>query len=188
MAVVAVLGAACGGGDDSATERLIEEQTGENVEIDSEGGGMSIQTEDGSMSIDEDGNIVITDDQGETITGNAGGEDGDFNIQSEDGEFSLDSGGEIPPEWPGDVPEPSGIAELTAATQSSADDLTISLTGQADKGFVDDYASTLEDAGFVESSAFEDDTNVTRVLDNGSWTVAITLTGEQVGVTLLPAG
>jgi hypothetical protein len=188
LASTALLAGACGGGGESGAEKLIEQQTGGNVEIDSDGGGMSIETEDGSMTVDEDGNFVVTDDQGKTVTGNADGEGGDYTIQSEDGEYSLDSGGDIPDEWPDDVPEPSGIAELTAGVQSSGDATVVTLTGQADKDFVAEYGSQLEDAGFAQSAAYEDGASVNQILDNGTWTVAINLTGNEVVVNLFPTG
>jgi flagellar basal body rod protein FlgG len=81
---IALLAASCGGGAESGIEKLIEQQSGADVDLDSDG-GFSVQTEEGAgMTIDEDGNFVITDENGEVITGNAD-EDGNFTIESEEG-------------------------------------------------------------------------------------------------------
>jgi hypothetical protein len=51
--------------------------------------------------------------------------------------------------------------------------LAITVTGQADESFVDDYGSTLEDNGFERTSNFESDANITRVFENETWTVSV---------------
>jgi len=75
---------------DSITEAVIESQTGEDVEVESDG----------------DGNMVIKGENGEEININvdADGEGGSFSIKGEDGEeasFSTDA--EIPDDFPSSV-------------------------------------------------------------------------------------
>lgn len=192
LAITAVAAlSACDSAAESGLERLIESQGGGDVDLDLDGdGGFSIQTEEGGMSIDEDGNFVITDASGSVVTGNAS-EEGGFSAESEDGSFRVDVSGEIPEEWPGDVPRPDGVTELSATVQQTADELAISLTGQAGGSFVEDYASTLESAGYEQTSSFESQDNQTRVLENGTWTLSINSfaagDSSQVAVTLFPA-
>jgi flagellar basal body rod protein FlgG len=183
---------ACGDSTESGVEELIESQGNGDVDVDLEGdGGFSVQTEEGGMSIDEDGNFVITDADGSVVTGNADSESGEFTAESEDGSFRIDASGEIPEEWPSDVPSPEGIEGASATVTQSATELAITVTGQADESFVDDYSSTLEDAGYEQTSNFESDANVTRVYENDAWTVSINSFPDgdtsQVAVSLFPS-
>ena len=79
---------ACGDSGEQGVEELIEQQSGGDVDINTDDGGIAIQTEDGSMTVDEDGNFVVTDENGETITGNADSDDGSMTVEGEDGSFS----------------------------------------------------------------------------------------------------
>ncbi len=182
----------CGNATESGIEELIESQGEGDVDIDLDGGGdgFSVQTEDGGMSIDEDGNFVITDADGSTVTGNADSETVRFTAESEDGSFRIDASGEVPEEWPSDVPSPEGIEGASSTVTQSATELAITVTGQAGESFVDDYGSTLEDNGFERTSNFESDANITRVFENETWTVSInSFPGEdtsQVAVSLFP--
>jgi hypothetical protein len=193
--VLAVVGAvalsACDSAAESGVERLIESQAGGNVDLDLDGdGGFSIQTEEGGITIDEDGNFVVTDQSGEVVTGNAS-EDGGFRAESEDGSFRIDTSGEIPEEWPDDVPQPGGIDELTSSVQRFGDELGIILGGQAKKTFLEDYASALEAAGFEQTSSFDSQDAASRVMENGTWSVSINSFSDgdkaQVGVNLFAA-
>jgi hypothetical protein len=183
---------ACGNSTESGVEQLIESQGGGDVDLDLDGdGGFSVQTEEGGMSIDEDGNFVITDADGSVVTGNADSESGEFTAESEDGSFRIDASGEIPEEWPSDVPSPEGIEGASSTVTQSSTELAITVTGQAGESFVDDYGSTLEDNGFERTSSFESDANITRVYENGTWTVSVNSfpDGEssQIAVSLFPA-
>jgi flagellar basal body rod protein FlgG len=183
---------ACGNATESGIEQLIESQGDGEVDIDLDGGdgGFSVQTEEGGMSIDEDGNFVITDADGSVVTGNADSETGGFTAESEDGSFRIDASGEIPEEWPSDVPSPEGIEGASSTVTQSATELAITVTGQAGESFVDDYGSTLEDDGFEQTSSFESDANITRVFENETWTVSVNSFPDgdtsQVAVSLFP--
>jgi len=143
------------------------------------------------MSIDEDGNFVITDADGSVVTGNVGGDEGSFTAESDDGSFRVDASGEIPEEWPSDVPRPEGIEGASATVTQSATELAITVTGQTGESFVDEYGSALEDAGYERTSNFESDANVTRVFENGTWTVSVNSFPDgdatQIAVSLFPA-
>ena len=183
---------ACGNATESGVERLIESQGDGEVDVDLDGdGGFSVQTEEGGMSIDEDGNFVITDADGSVVTGNADSETGEFTAESEDGSFRIDASGEIPEEWPSDVPSPEGLEGASSTVTQSATELAITVTGQAGESFVDDYGSTLEDNGFERTSSFESDANITRVFENETWTVSVnSFPGgdtSQVAVSLFPS-
>ena len=183
---------ACGDATETGIEKLIESQGGGdvNLDLDSEG-GFSVQTEEGGMSIDEDGNFVITDANGSVVTGNADSETGEFTAESEDGSFRVDASGEIPEEWPSDVPRPDGIEAASSTVTQSPTELAITITGQAGESFVDDFGSALEADGFEQTSSFESDANITRVFENGTWTVSVNSfpgeDGTQVAVSLFPA-
>jgi len=192
-AVALAIGVAgCGSSSENSVEKLIESQSGGDVDVDLSGDdGFSIQTEDGSMSMDADGNFVITDADGSVVTGNAGTEDGSFSAESDDGSFRVDASGEIPEEWPSDVPQPEGIDAASATVTQSATELAITVTGQAGDSFVDDYGSALEDAGYERTTNFESDANVTRVFENDTWTVSVNSFPDgdmtQVAVSLFPS-
>jgi hypothetical protein len=173
LAIGAVSLSACGKAAELGTEQLIESQSGGDVDLDLNGdGGFSVETEDGSMTIDENGNFVVTDESGEVVTGNAN-EDGDLNVESEDGEFRIDSSGEVPDEWPADVPRPDAIDGATSSIQNSSDMLAISVTGSAAEDFFADYGSALEAAGFEETSSFTADTTVNHTYENAEWVVNV---------------
>jgi hypothetical protein len=183
---------ACGDATESGVEQLVESQGGGDVDLDLDGdGGFAVQTEEGGMSIDEDGNFVITDADGSVVTGNADSDTGGFTAESEDGSFRIDASGEIPEEWPSDVPSPEGIEGASSTVTQSTTDLAITVTGQAGQSFVDAYGSTLEDNGFEQASNFESDANITRVFENETWTVSINSFPDgdtsQVAVSLFPS-
>ena len=183
---------ACGDATESGVEQLIESQGGGDVDLDLDGdGSFSVQTEEGGMSIDEDGNFVITDADGTAVTGNADSESGGFTAESEDGSFRVDASGEIPSEWPSDVPSPEGIEGASSTITQSATELAITVTGQAGESFVDAYGSTLEDNGFEQTSNFESDANITRVFESETWTVSVNSFPDgdtsQVAVSLFPS-
>jgi hypothetical protein len=180
-AAFALVLSSCGNATETGLEQLIESQGGGNVDLDLDGdGGFSIETEEGGMRIDEDGNFVITDADGNVVTGGADTETGEFNVESEDGSFSSGSTTELPEEWPGDVPEPNGLAIASATVIGSNDEQSITVSGSVDgDGFVDSYASALESAGFTEDSTFRSDGTINNVYSNDEWTVGLIYFGDQ---------
>jgi hypothetical protein len=191
---IALLAASCGGGAESGIEKLIEQQSGADVDLDSDG-GFSVQTEEGAgMTIDEDGNFVITDENGEVITGNAdedgnftieseegtitgGEEDGEFSVEGEDGSLTISSGTEMPSEWPSVVPQPDDFLITTSSVIGTGDDLLVSLVGTSTRDvpdFLEYYGDTLVSAGFEQTASFESEGNVLRVYSNDTWEVTVT--------------
>jgi len=174
---------ACESAGEAGLEKLIESESGGDVSLDlNADGGISMQTEDGGMSIDENGNLVVTDADGSVVTGNIDAETGDVSIQSEDGSFSSGSTTELPDEWPGEIPEPTGLA-ITSATVIGSDTeqaFTVIGTVAGDgAGFVESFASALEDAGFNEDSTFTSDGTINNVYSNATWSVSVAYYGEQ---------
>ncbi|MFN3258071.1 MAG: hypothetical protein ACE37B_20525 [Ilumatobacter sp.] len=95
LAVVALIGTACGGEStqEAALERLIESESGEDIDLDFDGdGGFSVQTEDGefSMNIDEDGNVQFQSDEGSGEFSSDGDGGGELTFEGEDGSASVD--------------------------------------------------------------------------------------------------
>lgn len=195
-ALVLVAGAtvltACGDSGEQGVEELIEQQSGGDVDINTDDGGIAIQTEDGSMTIDEDGNFVVTDENGETITGNADSDDGSMTVEGEDGSFSGGATTELPDEWPSDVPAPDGLTIASAFVVSDTGSDAITVSGTVDgEEFLDDYGSQLEDAGFDSTSEFKSDGTANRVYSNDAWTVGINYvedeSGNQVTISVFAA-
>ncbi len=172
----------CEKASETGLEKLIESQSGGNVDLDLNGdNGFSVQTEEGGMSIDENGNFVITDANGSVLTGNADSETGEFSMESEDGSFSSGATTELPEEWPREIPEPNGLAIASATVIGSSTDQVFNVVGTVDdgEGFVKSYASALESAGFNEDSTFTSDGTINNVYSNDDWTVGIFYLGDQ---------
>jgi hypothetical protein len=171
---------ACGNATETGVEKLIESQSGGDVDLDLNGdGGFSVQTEEGGMSIDEDGNFVITDANGSVVTGNADSDTGDFVVESEDGSFSSGSTTELPEEWPTEIPEPDDLAIASASVIASDTEQAITVTGTADdEGFVESYGGVLQSAGFDEQSTFTSGDTINNVYTNDEWTVGVIYFGE----------
>lgn len=183
---------ACGDSGEQGVEELIEQQSGGDVDIDTDDGGIAIQTEDGSMTVDEDGNFVVTDENGETITGNADSDDGSMTVEGEDGSFSGGATTELPDEWPSDVPAPDGLTIASAFVVSDTGSDAITVSGTVDgEEFLDDYGSQLEDAGFDSTSEFKADGTANRVYSSDVWTVGINSvedeSGNQVTISVFAA-
>jgi hypothetical protein len=193
VAVAAVAMSACGDSAESGLEKAIEQQSGGNVDINTDDGGFSIETEDGSMTVDADGNFVITDENGETITGNADGDTGSVDVEGEDGSFSGGATTELPDEWPSDVPTPDGLTIASAFVVSDTGYDAITVSGTADgEAFLDEYGSQLEAAGFESTSEFTADGNVNRVYSSDAWTVGLNYiedeSGNQITISLSSTG
>jgi len=122
---------------------------------------------------------IIESEGGGDVDIDLNGDDG-VSIQTEDGSFSSGATTELPEEWPGDVPEPDGLAITNAAVIGSGTEQAISVTGTVDgDGFVESYASALESAGFNEDSTFESDGAISNVYSNANLTVGVVYSGDQ---------
>lgn len=195
LAALTLTFSGCGKAAETGVEKLIESETGGDVDLNLDGdgdGGFSVQTEEGGMKVDADGNFVITDADGSVITGRADSETGEFSMESNDGGFRVDNSGDIPGEWPDDVPRPDGVKGASATVSQGEDGLAITFTGQIDASFVNKYSSALESAGYKRTSNFESDANITRVYENETWTVSVNSfpngDGGQVAVSIFPVG
>lgn len=122
---------------------------------------------------------VIESETGGDVDVDLDGDDG-VSIQTEDGSFSSGATTELPEEWPGDVPEPDGLAITSAAVIGSGTERAINVTGTVDdEGFVESYGSALEAAGFNEDSTFESDGTISNVYSNDNFTVGVVYAGDQ---------
>lgn len=95
LGAVALVGTACGGSSEDSIEELIEQNSGEDVDIDFGEDGFSVQTEDGEFSIevDEDGSFTFDSDDGSGSfdADGEGGGDFTFDGDGESGDISVDT-------------------------------------------------------------------------------------------------
>ena len=202
LAGAALLLAACGDSNSSerAIEEILEDATGQDAEIDLSDGEIRVQTEDGEVEInidEEDGSFEMSVDGSQVVDAQVDGDDGEINIQTEDGEATIDvdgegdgsleitgedggtaidvntSSGEIPEEWPDEVPEPDGLAIENSSTFASGDDIVLSVTGTADQEWVEDYGAAVESAGFDESSRMETQDSLNLFYEGNGWVVTV---------------
>ena len=165
----------CGAIAEEIVEQAVESESGESVEIDfdSEDGTLSIEGENGeefSIDVDEDGDASVmssTDEDGNT--------------------FEMTTGDDLPDDWPGELPVPSG--NIVASTvMSENDDRIITLVLEVDDAerAHDDYVDQLTSNGFTvgSTSSFESDgqsskfTEVTSDNWNGMVTSGVDGAGE----------
>ena len=187
---------------EEGAERLIEAESGENVELDfdSDDGSFSIETEEGGFSLDEDGNFVVTDQDGSVFTGSASDdqltvldEDGDpvlnvngdadggeILVQGDDGESVYRVVTDIPAEWPSEVPRPEGIAIEGGSYVAAEGETLITVIGTPSGSavdYTDSYLSSVASAGFVETGRFDQSadgsTTAQRSYENDTWTLNI---------------
>ena len=178
---------ACGDSAENGIEQLIESQGGGDVDLDLDtDGGVSIQTEDGAMTMDEDGNFVITDENGDVVSGNVDVDGDGITIESEDGSFSSDQSTELPDSWPGEVPEPDGLAILTTSAMTDGDTAGFEVIGEVGGDFLDEYTSALEAAGFELESEFTAEAMDERGYTDGTWNVGVGVfeTGDNAQATI----
>lgn len=179
-ATLAVVGATgCSGEDltERFVENRIEAESGENVDIDLDGGNIRIETEDGviEMNSDGDGNISI---QGE-------GTDGDFSIDSDDGvtvfegndgSTVIDAGGSgVPDSFPGSIPLPDGFQPQVSQSVATTEGDGWVLGGEMNTTVADiatTYFPLLEAAGFERLHLTETPDSVIFNFDNGEHSVS----------------
>ncbi len=192
VAGLALVATGCGKSpSEFVAEKVIEEQTNGEVDVDFSDGGIAIETPDGDMNVGEDGSFTITDQDGETVVGESD-ENGGFTVEGEDGSFTMSQGGEIPEEWPSDIPQPEGVSVTGSSVIDSGDASGITLAGTVEDSasFMSDYGSDLEAAGLEKSSEFTSGESMSAMFANEAWTISIGASqfdGEhQVSITLFP--
>jgi hypothetical protein len=166
---------------EEGAERIIEAETGENVELDINGdGGISVRSAEGGFSLNEDGEFVITDAEGSVFSGSANGETGQVTLQGEDGESFYRVVTEIPAEWPNSVPRPEGLAIDTGSVIKAEGVTLMTLLGSPNGSAIDftnAYGAALGAAGFTEAGRFDSDTdggtNAWRTYESDAWTLNI---------------
>jgi len=211
--VVAMLLTGCGEVAENlleeGVEKAIENDSGEDVELDFNGeDGIRIETDEGTMTIDGEGNMVIVGEDGETITAQATEDgvtvtDGDgeevLNIDDDNGQVTTESGEDsftagpgMPEQWPNAVPKPAGLEDVSGTTIVSNGNISISITGTSPgdaEGYFDEFASTLEDAGFTRSTFFEGEGIRQGTYEGTDYTVSVFADGSTstMGVTITSA-
>lgn len=211
-AVAALLLGACSDAGDRLTEegieRVIENETGEDIDFDFDNdGGFTFESDEGSIRIGDDGTFIIEGEDGEVISGesNDGGftvtdgdgtavfnvdQDGDggFSAQSDDGSFASGQG--IPSAWPTAVPRPEGLTEVFGSVLSSDDGMFISVNGMAPGDpfvYFEGYVGTLMATGYNQASYFEGDGFRQGTYDGPMYDVTVLAdeTSSNIGVTIM---
>ena len=164
LAAVVLVGACS---SESLTEQVIEEATG--AQIDQDGNIVSISTDEGSIRVDDSGNVeVVTSDGSQVLSG---GRDG-----------------ELPDDFPADVPVPdAAIVSSLASDSDGVRSWIVNLEAEDTRGIYDEYVATLNDAGFtVEDIVAATTDGVFSALstaDDGTWTVGI-MAADGSGLTI----
>jgi hypothetical protein len=192
VAGLSLIASGCGKSpSEFVAEKVIEQQTDGEVDVDFSDGGVAIDTPDGDVTVGEDGSFTITGDDGETVVGESD-EDGGFTVEGEDGSFTMSQDGEIPPEWPSDIPQPEGVGISGSSVIDSGDGSGITLAGTVEDSasFMSDYGSDLEAAGLEKSSEFTSGDSMSAMFANETWTISIGASqfdgDHQVSITLFP--
>ncbi len=214
VAAVAVLATACGNSAEDGLEQLIEEQSGEDVDIDFDNGGISFESDEGTFTIDEEGNFIAVGPDGEVVTGDVDADGNSINIQSDDGDISIEGDGEtgdvnistdegdvsfsssqeIPDAWPSEIPEPTGLTVLAGTTFDDGTNSGVTVSGttaDSPQDYLAAYEPMLEAAGLTRTSFFENAGNLTAFYENADWVVtvsgAIIDDGSNISVGVSPA-
>ena len=172
---------------EKAVEQVVENETGENVDINFDDDGIQINSDSGNVSInadengvqiegsdgqggdfslesDADGNFTATDGDGNVATGQVDSDgDGSFTINGENGDSVFTSGAGIPDQWPSDIPEPTGLDDTQGTYAADAGSETFIVVGTTNRSVgdtYDTYVSDLTGAGFTEQSKFTDGDNL----------------------------
>jgi hypothetical protein len=177
-ATLALVGAGCSGEDltERFVENAIERESGENVDIDLDGGNIRIETDEGvvEMNADGEGNISIT---GEGTDGNISidSDDGVTVIESDEGTAVIEAGGAgVPDSFPGSVPLPDGFSPEFSQSISTSEGEAWTLAGEMSSSVADIVASyfpQLEGAGFERLQVTETPDSVIFTFGNGEYSV-----------------
>lgn len=179
--VLATSLAGCGKLAEEAIEQAVESDTGEDVEIDfdSEDGSFSIEGENGeSFNFDLD----------------AEGESSTFSGTDEEGNtFEMSTGsGELPDEWPDDVPVPRGTVN-NATVMTDNDEQFISAGFDVDDAerSHDDYVAQLQTVGFTVGNTSTSESDGSKYLyadlANDGLMVSVTGLADEYGNQLIVA-
>lgn len=178
VAALAVVGAGCSGEDlaERVVENRIEAESGEDVDIDLDGGSIRVETDEGTfeMNADGDGNVSI---EGSGADGNISidSEDGVTVIESEDGTATIDQAGAgVPDGFPDSVPLPDGFDPQFSQSMSTPEGDGWILGGEMDgpaSDIGDSYLSALEAAGFEQLQRTETPDALIFTFDNGTYSV-----------------
>lgn len=123
-AVLMVIGAACGSASETVAEKIIENQTGAEVDIDADGGSMQV--------IDEEGNTVNVQASDDSVVISGTDESGS--------ETNIEMGGtEIPKGFP--MPIPDGAEVSFVSSIETPEGISYSVTVEIDPN---DTADVLE--------------------------------------------
>ena len=166
--------AGCGKLAEEAIEQAVENESGEDIEIDfdAEDGTLSIEGENG-----EEFNFDL-DEDGETSTFSGTDEDGDT--------FEMTTGTDIPDAWPGNVPVPPGtVTSATAMSDNTEQILNISTEVSDAEAAHEGYVAQLTSLGFTSgsTSSFESDgtSSAFTEMSNDTWTALVSSTSDGEG-------
>jgi major membrane immunogen (membrane-anchored lipoprotein) len=188
---------ACSSDDASEgfVENLIEQNAGEDIDIDIDDGDIRVATSDGTfeMDTDDDGNVEIRSDEGDVLLNT--GEDGRTVISSDEGTMVF-GGSEIPENFPSEVPIPGGMTvDNTSSMSDDGGAQTFSLGGTVvgeATAFVETYVSALQAAGFTEQSRTTTSNGSFFTYAGPAWTVngivSDDATGAYAQISVFPAG
>jgi len=164
---------------ETALEKIIESQTGENIKIDKSGDTIKIKSEDGQGEVefdidgDEEGTykMTFTDEEGQ---------EGEFKVRTDE------AGIDVPKELKDTMPifEPSKMVTLNEMAE-----LGIGGTFTTDKSkddIKDFYLDEMDDYGWKKISEFEADetTSLSYSKDNQTATIIIFTQDDQIRFTL----
>ena len=189
VAVVAgVLLTGCSGEGiaEKAIENQIESESGEDVDVDLDNGNFSIQTEDGEFSVQSDGDqTIIQTEDGDVVMQS---EDGQTIIQSDDGTLIGSASGDLPDDFPGDLPLPDGAVFEYTQQMTTPEGQTFILGGSVPGSHgdvLDAYVAALEAAGFTQQQLTTTPDGGYYAYDNGTWTIGGTASEGDDGMTAL---
>jgi len=125
---IAITATACGGSSgSSALESAIKAETGQDVDVQQNGDGFTVETDDGSITFGADGDstdITTTDADGN--------------------EFSLNSGTDVPTDFP--LPVPDNVDISSATTFEMPEGTSYGLIFDFDPSRVDEISNLYRDA------------------------------------------
>lgn len=182
-AAVLVLGA-CSSED--IAEKVAEEAVEQQLEADGQNGDVDIDIDDGNVTIQgEDGEIQFDVDE----------ENGLTVVSTPDGQTIVGSG-ELPDDFPADVPVPDGLTVLSGTMMDSPDGQVFIVNGSVGGDFssaTESYAAALEAAGFEQQSMTESTDGTFFAFVSDAWNVSGGIfpsssgEGSDVGINIVPA-